>query len=462
MDFESRILIVDDERELLESAETLLAKSYYNVKIADSVQTAKQILLQNEVDLVVADLNFEGHEDDGLTLLDFIDHRFPDVEVVVLSGDKKTARIVDAMKRSLVDFIPKTGEYGTALLLAIARGLEVRRQRLEKINQISFLTNSPQMAPVLRMAQKIASNKGQFPVLILGETGTGKEVLAKYLAKLIGKTIVEVNLASIPRETAESELFGHVRGAFTGAVSNKAGLIEVAHNGIFFLDELGECSPAIQAKLLRVIQEKEIQHVGDVKTTKINVRFFAATNRDLDAMVSAGTFREDLLHRLNTVILRIPPLRSRPEDILLYTNKFLAELIGDQMVCLTNCAVDALMNHTWPGNVRELRNLIERMTLMADKKTINADLVTSALSQTSRNPTQPRLSLSRNDSNRSVILSALEKEQGNRTRTAARLGIHVVTLQRWMKKFGIKEVFVAQPGRPSRIANMNLNPDTGA
>jgi DNA-binding NtrC family response regulator len=461
VDIESRILIVDDEKDLLESAEAVLSKFYRHVKLASSVESAKAILLQKEMDIVVADLNFEGQEEDGIVLLDFIIDRVPDVEVVVLSGDRETARVVDAMRRNLVDFIPKSGDYGNALKLAIARGLERKRQRLQKNSEISFLTNSPKMLPVLRMAQRVAASQGQFPVLILGETGTGKEVMAKYLAKLLRKKMVAANMASIPRETAESELFGHVRGAFTGAVIDKAGLIEQAHGGIFFLDELGECSQSLQAKLLRVIQEKEIQQVGNVRTKKIETRFFGATNRDLDAMLAAGTFREDLLHRLNTVILRMPPLRVRPEDIVLYTNKFLTEVIGDQTFTITSCGMDTLLAHPWPGNIRELKNIVERMVILSDKRTFDGDLVASALNDSTNSGAKPLTGLSRDGSNRSVILGALEKEQGNRTKTAARLGVHVVTLQRWMKKLGITEVFSPQPGRPSRFENAKSDSHNG-
>jgi transcriptional regulator with GAF, ATPase, and Fis domain len=301
------------------------------------------------------------------------------------------------------------------------------------------------------MAQKVAASQGQFPVLILGETGTGKEVMAKYLSKLLRKKMVAANMASSPRETAESELFGHLRGAFTGAVMDKSGLIEQAHGGIFFLDELGECTPALQAKLLRVIQEKEIQQVGNVRSRKVDVRFFAATNRDLDAMVQEGTFREDLLHRLNTVVLRIPPLRVRPEDIVLYTNKFLLEVAGEESFSVSSCGLDALLSHHWPGNVSELRNIIERLVIMADKKVIDGKLVDLALSSGAASAKSSLPGLLRGDSNRSQILNALEKEQGNRTRAAARLGVHVVTLQRWIKKLGIAEVFTPQPGRPSRF-----------
>lgn len=447
METKAKVLIVDDDRELLESAELLLCRDY-SVGVASSVEKAKAMLLHNEFDLVVADLNFEGQEEDGIALLDFVSEKAPGVEMVVLSGDQVTARVVDAMRRSLVDFIPKTGEYGAALKLAVARGLERKRQREQKFRDAAFATNSPKMLALLRTVQKIAGSPGHFPILIMGETGTGKEVLAKFIAKLLGKSLVAANMASIPREMAESELFGHARGAFTGAVANKPGLIEQAHRGLFFLDELGECSLAIQAKLLRVIQEREIQSLGTVRPKKIDVRFLAATNRNLDAMVEESGFRLDLLQRINTFRLEIPALRERPEDIVLYTNQFLAEFAGDRPYAVSACAIEALLAHPWPGNVRELRNVIERMTLLADRRSIDGDLVSKALHsgggtvKLARTQAEPELS-------RAEILRVLEQENGNRSRAAARLGVHFTTLYRWIKKYGIGGAVASPPGRPT-------------
>jgi DNA-binding NtrC family response regulator len=442
-----KVLIVDDDRELLESAELLLA-DLYDLKTASSVEKAKAILLQNEFDVVVVDLNFEGQEEDGIALLDFIGKRVPDVEVIVLSGDKVTARVVEATKRNLVDFVPKSGEYEAALKIAINRGLEKKRVRSEKLSTNNFLTNSPKMKSLLRIVHKIAASHGGFPILIYGETGSGKEVLAKYISGLLGKHMVAANMANIPRQMAESELFGHLKGAFTGAVTNKAGLIEQAHNGVFFLDELGECDLQVQAKLLRAIQEKELQPLGAVKNKRVEVRFFAATNCDLDAMVRAGTFRADLLQRLNTFPLRIPPLRERPEDIVLYTNHFLAEFLGNRPFTVTSCGVAELLAYRWPGNVRELRNIIERMTILTDKRTIDSALVKLALSLAATND-DGRAAVEASNQKRSEILAVLEMENGNRTRAAARMGVHAITLQRWLKRYGITDVFTAQPGRPS-------------
>lgn len=444
-----KILIVDDDLDLLERAEELLCEDY-TIKTASSVEKAKYILMSNDIDLVIADLNFEGQEEDGLTLLDFISDKTPDVEMIVLSADRETSRVLEATRRSLVDFIPKKGEYGRTLKNAVALGIQKHHLKQKKKNEFSFLTNSPKMQLVLRMAQKISVSHGDFSIMITGETGTGKEVLAKYLSNLLGKNMVAANMASIPRDTAESELFGHLRGSFTGAMTNKSGLIEQAHGGIFFLDELGECNPSIQAKLLRVIQEREILPLGAVKPKKIDVRFFSATNCDLEKMVEEKTFRLDLLQRLNTFKLKIPPLRERPEDIVLYTNTFLAEFVGNKAFTITGCGMDALLNYKWPGNVRELRNTIERLTLLSDNRKIDANFVNMTLDQDmSVEPTKVRTigtSFSRAD-----ILAVLESQNGNRTKTAAKLGVHTTTLYRWMKDFGILSFVEGKNGRPTSV-----------
>jgi DNA-binding NtrC family response regulator len=444
MKMKASVLIVDDDNDLLESAELLLSKDY-RVKVANSVELAKAILLQNTFDVVVVDLCFEGQDEDGISLLNFVRSRVPDVEVVVLSGDHMTSRIVEAMKRSLVDFIPKSGDYSETLKLAVARGLEKKRQKAQRSSDVSFLTSSPKMKSIIATAQKVAEAPGKFSILINGETGTGKEVLAKYLSALMRKPFVGANMASVPRDTAESELFGHMKGSFTGAIANKAGLIEQAHGGIFFLDEIGDCSLQLQAKLLRVLQEREIQPVGG-RTRKVDVRFFAATNRDLETMVGAGTFRLDLLQRINTFRFIIPPLRERPEDVVLYTNQFLTEFTGNNVFTLTSCGIAALLDYSWPGNVRELRNIIERMVLLTDRQTIDGELVYSSLAT----PNQ-KITKIESEPGRAKILSALENENGNRTRAARRLNVHISTLYRWIAKYGISTAFAGQPGRPSLL-----------
>jgi hypothetical protein len=447
------ILIVDDDVELLENAKELLETNFI-IRTAFSVKAAKAILRETAIDVAIVDLNFEGQEEDGIVLLDFISHETPDVEVVVLSFDKLTSRVVAAMRRNLVDFITKAGDYEDALKLAINRALENRRARLEKQSQHTFMTKSEKMRDLIRFVYRIANSPHNFSILITGESGTGKEVLVRFIAGILGKHYVAHNMAGVPEAMAESELLGHLRGSFTGAVANKPGLIEQAHNGIFFLDEIGECTLPLQAKLLRVIQEKEVTPVGGVKAKKIDVRFISATNRDLEEMIRDKTFREDLFQRINTVHLRIPALRERPEDIVLYANHFLQHYShGQPFVSLAPSAMNALMAHSWPGNVRELEHVIERVLIHADSRIIDGELVQMAIERriSSGAATENRVKRQASDEapDRGIILKALEGSCGNRTKAAKALNIHTVTLQRWLKKYGISDVFKPKTGRPS-------------
>lgn len=436
------VLVVDDDFELLESATDLLSMKY-NVATASTIERAKRLIARTSFEVVIVDLNFEGQDDDGIALLDHIFAASPDSEVIVLSGDKVTSRIVAAMKRNLAEFVPKEGDYESALNLAILKALEKRRIRVAQTSKVEFLTDSPKMRDLLQVTKKIAMAPGQFSILIQGETGTGKEVLAKYFAALTHKKIVAANMASISRETAESELFGHMKGSFTGAHANRIGLIEQATRGLFFLDELGECSLSVQAKLLRVVQEREVVPVGANVPRKVDVRFISATHRNLNAMVESGEFREDLLQRLNAFVLRIPPLRERPEDIVLYATRFIAELDYGRKLSLEASAMAALLDYDWPGNVRQLRNIIERVSLLSPSADIDGRAVKAALGVVQSEQAAPVIA----EPLRDRVLAALEEESGNRAKASARLGVHPTTLRRWLKKHGISGVHKAVPGR---------------
>lgn len=450
MENKPKILLIDDDLALLDTA-TLLLRDAYNVLSASSVATAKAIVKNNDIDVTIVDLNFEGQEADGLDFIDWADEQSLDLPVVVLSGDQSTERVVSAMRRKLVDFIPKSRDYERDLKTAIGKGLALKKSRDEARNSFVFRTRSPRVKKLLDMAERIVQSGTDCAVLITGETGTGKEVLAKHFAARVKKRLVAANMAGIPKDTAESELFGHSKGAFTGAHADKAGLITQAHNGIFFLDELGECSLAVQAKLLRVIQEKEIQPVGSsAKPRKIEVQFLAATNQDLPKMVEQGNFRLDLLQRLNTMTLCIPPLRERPEDIELYTSIFLNQF-SDGSFSLKASGIDALLSYSWPGNVRELENVIKKIVILSNKKEINAETVREALGESAENNFTDSESLddiSKIQNRRSEVLNALEQSRGNRTKAAELLGVHSTTLLRWMKRLGVASVIQSRPGRP--------------
>ncbi len=449
-----QILIADDDNYLLEGA-VMSLKNEFEISTATSVVSAKAILTKVPIELAVVDLNFEGQEEDGIALIDYLIQKNPNIPVVVLSNDQQTRRVVSAMRRDLVDFIPKEGDYREDLRIAIRKGLERRRQNSESNSEKIFFTNSPKMKSLLAVVDKIAKNNGYSSILINGETGTGKEVLTRYIAAKFKKSVVAANMASIPKETAESELFGHMAGAFTGAIKNKVGLIEQAHKGIFFLDELGECSLDIQAKLLRALEQKEIRPVGSTQTRVIDVQFVGATNKDLRQMVANKEFREDLYQRLNTFVLEIPPLRERPEDIILYATRFVEEFTTDKSFHIESGALDVLTAYDWPGNVRELKNIVERVMTLSSERTMSGTAVIEAIGDKSKDvKIGQNLSLNRRDTLRaSAIINALEKENNNRNKAADLLGVHRTTFFRWLKQFGIDEI-MADPILRQRITKV--------
>jgi DNA-binding NtrC family response regulator len=327
MNLKPKILICDDDSEILQTL-NLSLRSSFEVTTANSVEKAMKLVADSDFDAAVIDLNFEGQEHDGIHLLDFMNKQSAGTFLIVLSGDTSTRRIVEATRRKHFQFIVKDDGYFQALLKSLTSATQLRVASKAQA-QIKYLTQSEAVKNVLRQVDTIIRSNSEAPILILGETGTGKEFLAQHIALNLKMKAVTANMGCVPKEMAESILFGHERGAFTGAVANKAGLIETAHNGLFFLDEIGECSASVQAKLLRVIQEKEVQALGSNRTKKINVRFIAATNRDLNKQVADGTFRLDLLQRLNTFVLKLPSLRERPEDIIFYANLFINDLSRD-------------------------------------------------------------------------------------------------------------------------------------
>lgn len=439
------ILLVDDDRDILETNKFLLSDEYL-VETASSVKGAKDILNKIPVEVAIIDLNFEGHDQDGLSLIDYIQEEMPTVSMIVLSSDHDTKRIVEAMRRPLVDFITKDEESEIAIRSAITQALS-RKKFNKPESEFEFKTESPLMKKMLFKINQVLASNSSAPILILGESGTGKEFLAKYIASMSGKKLVAANMASIPRETAESELFGHKKGSFTGATSDKGGLLEQAHHGVFFLDEIGDCSSAIQAKLLRVIQEKEILPVGGLTPKKVEVRFVAATHRDLDSMILNETFRLDLLQRLNAFTFKIPPLRDRPEDIEYYARVFIDEITQGEFFRIDASGLEMLKKYSWPGNVRELRNVIERVVVYSRRRSLDSDSVAQALN---KNPSDTTYTSETKVYTCEEIIQALRKVNGNRTKAADLLDVHKTTLHRWIKKFNLNNVVESNgAGRPS-------------
>lgn len=438
-----KVLLTDDDIDILETTKFLLS-DLYDIETASNVSDAKRLLYMKDIDVAVVDLNFEGHSEDGLNLMDHIQSEMPSLPVIVLSSDQDTKRVVEATRRGPTDFITKDEESEESLRSAIE--LALSRKKANASARASFLSESPLIKTVLQKVDRVIMSDSNAPILILGESGTGKEYLARYVAVKLRMKMVAANMASIPKETAESELFGHKKGSFTGATSDKAGLLEQAHNGLFFLDELGDCSPAIQAKLLRVIQEKEVLPVGGLAPKKINLRFVAATHQDLEKMIEEECFRNDLYQRLNTFTFRIPALRERPEDIEFYTRSFINELTNGELFRIDPQGLQIFKNHSWPGNVRELRNAVERAVVLSKRRMLDQETALEVLNKVKEKPKGPTVTkvISKND-----IVEAVKMAKGNRTRAAELLNIHKVTLHRKIRDFNLSHIIEqASVGRP--------------
>ncbi|OQW47616.1 MAG: hypothetical protein A4S09_14990 [Proteobacteria bacterium SG_bin7] len=438
-----KILICDDDPYILQTLHLSLRNSF-EIVTANNVEKAKNLVTHTDFAAAVIDLNFEGQEFDGVHLLDFMNKNYPGTYLVVLSGDTTTRRIVEATRRNLFEFIVKDDNYFERLTSVLMKATQLNQARRER-TQIKYLTQSPAVKEMLRKVDIILRSETNSPILILGETGTGKEFLAQHIALNLNVKSVVANMGTIAKETAESILFGHERGAFTGAFSNKTGLIETAHNGIFFLDEIGECSEAVQTKLLRVIQEKEITPLGSNKTKKISTRFIAATHRNLDKMVQEGTFRLDLFQRLNTFTLRLPPLRERPEDIIFYANHFIDDLSREGLrFFLTPDGENELLKHRWPGNIRELRNVIERIIVLSNRTSIDKAAVVEAIGLAPSTISVTRADIVQDNARKDELIKTITRFNGNKRKAAESLGISEATLYRWVKEFDLSKKLNAQ------------------
>ena len=456
-----RILLVDDDMYMLESTCSLL-RDKFSIKTANTVQQAKSILKKNEKELnpisaLVVDLNFAGQEEDGIDLIQFVLKNKLNLPLVVLSGDEDTKRVIKATRLPIIDFVPKSGDHDEHLCSALYTALNKKKWiESKKQNAFKFQTNSLKLKEIFHRLDKVLLSGTKGSILIQGESGTGKEYMAKYLTSFLDKKMVAANMASIPKGTAESELFGHIKGAFTGAIHSRIGLIEQANHGVFFLDEIGDCSPEIQAKLLRVLEERKIYRVGSNEPRKIHIQFVAATHRNLDEMVKKGDFRLDLLQRLNTFIFHIPSLKNRPEDIAFYTRLFVLEISKeDSYYSIKDCAIKALQSYHWPGNVRELKSVIQRAMVYSDTKVLDERAVLSSLHISGEKQdiayatSMEDTALTKDINKSAVLIKALNQSHGNKTKAAKLLGVDVTTIHRWIKKFKLQNsIPETKMGRP--------------
>jgi two-component system nitrogen regulation response regulator NtrX len=375
------ILIADDERGIRDSLKRLLEFESYKVLLANDGPNALAAMRDQRVDLVLLDIKMPGM--DGMEVLSRVHKEQPELPVVIISGHGTIQTAVEATRLGAYDFIEKPID-ADRILLVIRNGLEQRKLREENITlkrefqrRAEVIGEHPQILEIMETVKKVASTNAR--VLVMGENGTGKEMIARALHEMSPRAkepFVEVNCAAIPEELIESELFGHEKGSFTGAVSRRVGKFQLADGGTLFLDEVGDMSLNAQAKVLRVLQESVFERVGGTETMTVDVRVVAATNKDLLAASEAGRFREDLYYRLNVVPITVPPLRQRISDLPLLVDYFLQQTaaeLGQAPKKMTKRAIGVLKEYSWPGNVRELKNMVERLIILSPKRTIDVD-----------------------------------------------------------------------------------------
>ena len=449
------ILIIDDEAAIRESLETLLGLENYSVESAESGEDGLVRIAERPFDLIL--LDFALPERNGLEILKEIHDRDPELAVIMITAYGTVENAVNAMQAGAVNFIQKP--WDNEKLLADIRAAIARRQAEQEIVQLkralkqrynfeNIVGRSEVMLRVFDLIAQVAPSRST--VLIQGESGTGKELVAKAIhmnSPRKERAFVPVNAGSMPTDLLESTLFGHVKGAFTSAVSSKKGLFEVANGGTIFLDEIGTMSLETQAKILRVLQDKKFMHLGGIQEVQVDVRVIAATNLDLKQAVQEGKFREDLYYRLNVISVELPPLRRRAEDVPLLVQHFLKRFCTENEkpeLKMSSDALRALLDYQWPGNVRELENVIERAVVLASGPVVTADLLPPAV--TGRGIGAPAFE-ERPDASlfdimesceRRIITDMLDKCNWNQTETAERFHIPLSTLNQKIKRLNIE------------------------
>lgn len=451
------ILLIDDE-EGSRQALILLLKSSFNVTGAASGHEARQMLASEKFDIVITDLRLPDCS--GIDLLKQIKSYNPATEVVLITGHASAETAVSAMKEGAFDYITKPLNLDE-LRIILAKALEKRRllteniylkkQLREKYGFENIIGNSPSMQNVFRLMQRII--KTDSTVLLMGESGTGKEIVSKSIhfnSRRQDKPFVAVHCGAIPENLLESELFGHTKGAFTGAVREKIGKFESANHGTIFLDEIGTMPLHLQIKLLRVLQEQEIERVGSNSTVKLDVRIIAASNLSLEDEVKNGRFREDLFYRLNVIPLIVPPLRERSEDIVPLVRFFLAKYCSEMKrpgMTISRQAIEAMEIYPWPGNVRELENALERLVALTESDSINITDLPESIARQHGSMLSFSYDLSENgldlattvsEMERKIIVHALAKTGSIKAKAASLLKMNRTTLVEKMKRLGIK------------------------
>jgi DNA-binding NtrC family response regulator len=450
-----RILIIDDETAIRESLDTLLTLEGFSVSMAGDGPSGLELLSRNEYDLLLLDLALPGES--GIDLLPRIVDMQPNLPVIMITAYGTVGNVVDAIRAGAENFVQKP--WDNEKLLADIRAAVARHRAEEEVVQLkrtlkqrynfeNIVGKSEPMLSLFDLIAQVAPSRST--VLLQGESGTGKELIAKALhanSPRRDRPFVPVNTGAVPSELLESTLFGHVKGAFTSAVTAKKGLFEVANGGTLFLDEIGTMGMDMQAKILRVLQDRRFMHLGGVQEIQVDVRIIAATNVNLQEAVREGRFREDLFYRLNVICLELPPLRSRREDIPLLAAhflKFYADENGTEVPSLSPEAMRVMMDYEWPGNVRELENAMERGVVLATSRTINPDLLPTQLTGSTYSASlldhQPNASLFdlMEEIERRIISDRLERCHWNQTEAAEYFKIPLSTLNQKIKRLNVE------------------------
>ncbi len=450
------ILVVDDEKNYLVVLETLLRSEGYEVITADNAKDALEIVLESDVDLVLTDMKMPGIS--GMELLETIKRRKPDIPVIMMTAYGTIEMAVEAMKKNAYDYITKPFK-NEELKRTIRKAIEnytllkenrrLSRELRERYRFANIIGKSKPMLEIFSTIEKIASSRAS--VLITGESGTGKELIAKaihYSGSRKDGPFISVNCGALTETLLESELFGHERGAFTGAIAMKKGRFELADKGTLFLDEIGDMPASLQVKLLRVLQEMEFERVGGTRTIKVDVRIISASNKTMKEEVEEGRFREDLFYRLNVIHIHIPPLRERVEDIKLLVNYFIDKYSkeeGKEGLKISADAWKALYGYHWPGNVRELENVIERAVVLNSDGIIDLDDLPLEISKKDQEldidrfiPIGAALQKTLEEIEKALITRALRYNNNVQAHAARMLGITKSLMQHKIKKYNIK------------------------
>ncbi|MCE9603087.1 MAG: sigma-54 dependent transcriptional regulator [Gemmatimonadetes bacterium] len=448
------VLVVDDESGILQTLEILLRAEGFTPHVAHGGKAALEMIPRLSPDIVLSDIRMP--QVTGVEVLAAARAHDPDVPVILMTAQATLQTAMQAVNAGAFYYIQKPFR-NDELVAILRRAAEHRQLRVENTTLKKEIRrrerrgagaptgNNRAWLDVLRLAEAVAPTEST--VLITGESGTGKEVVARYIHDLSGRAdagFQSINCGALPEGLLESELFGHVKGSFTGAVKDKAGLFTAAAGGTFFLDEIGETTPATQVKLLRVLQHREVIPVGATDAQPIDTRIIAATNRDLEEEIKRGGFRRDLFYRLNVIAVHLPPLRDRADDVLLLAEGFLqraGELRGESPKRLDDEAAEVLQGYQWPGNVRELENALERAVILTPGSTIGVGSLPERVTERRSEPLMAERAAANptlETIERAYIQFVLQSEQGNKTRAAEVLGIDPSTLHRKLARYGVE------------------------